>query len=176
MTDSHGAGQATRGALSRFAGARWLAWSLIGVSIVAMAFEQLLIAGAALIASHYVTSRVLKRHYQQVRTRLTDEDVRRRRAERIAMGQASILELIASGTSLAGIQGAIGTMVKEETDGRWWFGPSGLAGADPESNPMSEDLLVVVDRLMAAATERDRFDKLFRKLRSAREKTEAQDD
>lgn len=114
----------------------------------------LVIVGGAL---HRVLSRDAKDAVVRAREETAEINESRHRAERLAVGQARVLELIASGTSAVGVQQAVGSLVAEETDGSWTVGPAGLTAVDPDAPHPGDDVETIIERLLGVTRERDRI-------------------
>ncbi len=123
----------------------WLSLGLVG-AVIAL--------GTAL--RQIVTRDVLGR-LEATRAAERAQNESRRRAEHLALGQARVLELIASGTSPTGVQQAVGSLVEEETAGAWSVGEAGLQRVDADAAHPGDDVETIVERLLSVTRERDRI-------------------
>jgi len=127
------------------------AWFLLAqVAVPAGALILLLVLGGVINGD-------LRRQNAATKHDLKQEDDRRRRAERLSIGQARSMELIASGAPIEVIAAAVSDIVMTETDGMWTVGPDGLMAADPDADHLSPELASVAGRILDMASERDQI-------------------
>jgi len=112
---------------------------------------------AVLLALGGVINGDLRKQNEETKQDLEREDDRRHRAERLAIGQARSMELIATGASLDVIAAAVSDIVMTETDGMWTVGPDGLTATTPEAGHLSPDLASAAGRILDLASDRDQI-------------------
>ncbi|MEM7139679.1 MAG: EAL domain-containing protein [Actinomycetota bacterium] len=139
--------------------ARWLfaVAPVGGTAVVLGSRTAILIAVLAMGVVHVLSTEAIRRDYHSARNGLREENALRYRAERLANEQAEVLELIASGASLASVQTAIGGRIAAQTDGRYTVGPTGLVQVDPDAEPLDDDVHAAIDRLLAVCRAREQI-------------------